>query len=238
LGPLEPAEPEASGWLHAAGGLWATAPDLARWDLALMEGRIVKPASYRLMTTPRSLKSGHNTGYGCGLNVRRIDGETILAHGGAVSGFLSVNAMVPRTKSAVILLTNTEHLPADSLHSTILNLLLEDQKKQGTPHVPKVNGPSPIEAALSFFHQMQAGQVDRAKLGEEFGLFLTDDRLKAAAPRLKALGEPDKVEVVSVSERGGMEVASIHLTFKTAELGGLLYRTPDGKIQQLFFRKP
>ena len=237
LGPLEPAEPEASGWLHAAGGLWATAPDLARWDLALMEGRIVKPASYRLMTTPRSLKSGHNTGYGCGLNVRRIDGETILAHGGAVSGFLSVNAMVPRTKSAVILLTNTEHLPADALHSTILNLLLEDQKKQGTPHVPKVNGPSPIEAALSFFHQMQAGQVDRDKLGEEFGLFLTDDRLKAAAPRLKALGEPDKVEVVSVSERGGMEVASILLTFKTADLGGLLYRTPDGKIQQLLFRK-
>ena len=41
----------------------------------------------------------------------------------------------------------------------------------------------------------------------------------------------------SVSERGGMEVASIHFKFKTAELGGLLYRTPDGKIQQLLFRK-
>jgi D-alanyl-D-alanine carboxypeptidase len=68
-------------------------------------------------------------------------------------------------------------------------------------------------------------------------VFLTDDRLRAAAPRLKALGEPDKLEVVSVSERGGMEVASIHLTFKTVELGGLLYRTPDGKIQQLLFRK-
>ena len=110
--------------------------------------------------------------------------------------------MVPRTKSAVILLTNTEHIPADSLHSTILNLLLDDQKKQGTPHVPKVNGPSPIEAALNFFHQMQAGKVDRDKLGEEFGLFLTDERLKAAAPRLKALGEPDKVEVVSVYDAG------------------------------------
>ena len=237
LGPLEPAEPEASGWLYAAGGLWASAPDLARWDLALMEGRVLKPESYRLMTTPRALKSGHTTGYGCGLNVRQIDGETVLTHGGAVSGFLSVNAMVPRTRSAVILLTNTEHLPADSLHSTILRLLLDDQKKQGTPNVPKVNGPSPKEAALDFLHQMQAGKVDRDKLGEEFGLFLTDERLQAAAPRLKALGEPEKVEVNGVSERGGMEVASIHFKFKTAELGGLLYRTPDGKIQQLLFRK-
>ena len=92
-----------------------------------------------------------------------------LTHGGAVSGFLSVNAMVPRTKSAVILLTNTEHLPADSLHSTILRLLLEDRKKQGPSHVPKVNGPPPKEAALDFLHQMQAGKVDRDKLGEEFG---------------------------------------------------------------------
>ncbi len=237
LGPLEPAEPEADGWLYAAGGLWASTPDLARWDLALMEGRVLKPDSYRLMTTPRALKNGHTTGYGCGLSIHQVDGETILTHGGAVSGFLAVNAMVPRTKSAVILLTNTEHLPADSLHSTILRLLLEDQKKQGPPNVPKVNGPAPKEAALDFLHQMQAGKLDRDKLGEEFGLFLTDPRLQAAAPRLKALGEPEKVEVTRVYERGGMEVASIQFKFKTAAAGGLLYRTPDGKIQQFLIRK-
>jgi D-alanyl-D-alanine carboxypeptidase len=237
LGPLEPAEPEASGWLYAAGGLWASGPDLARWDLALMEGRVLKPESYRLMTTPRSLKNGHTTGYGCGLNVREIDGETVLAHGGAVSGFLSVNVMVPQTKSAVILLTNTEHLPADSLHSTILRLLLDDQKKQGSANVPRVKGPPPQEAALDFLHQMQAGKLDRDKLGEEFGLFVTDSRLQSAAPRLKVLGEPENVEVTRVYERGGMEVASIHFTFKTTVLGGLLYRTPDGKIQQFLIRK-
>jgi D-alanyl-D-alanine carboxypeptidase len=237
LGPLEPAAPEADGWLYAAGGLWASAPDLARWDLALFEGRVLKPASYRLMTTPRALKNGHTTGYGCGLNVREIDGETVLAHGGAVSGFLALNAMVPRTKSAVILLTNTEHIPADSLHSTILRLLLEDQKKQGPLNVPKVNGPPPKDAALEFLHQMQAGKLDRDKLGEEFGLFVTDLRLQAAAPRLKALGEPENVEVTRVAERGGMEVASIHFKFKTTSLGGLLYRTPDGKIQQFLIRK-
>jgi D-alanyl-D-alanine carboxypeptidase len=237
LGPLEPAEPEADGWLCAAGGLWASAPDLARWDIALMEGRVLKTESYRIMTTPRPLKSGDTTGYGCGLNVRQVDGETVLAHGGAVSGFLAVNALVPRTKSAVILLTNTEHLPADSLHSTILQLLLEDQKKHGPANVPKVNGPAPREAALDFLHQMQAGKLDRERLGDEFGLFLTDLKLQASAPRLKALGEPEKVEVTRVYERGGMEVASIHFTFKAAAAGGLLYRTPDGKIQQFLIRK-
>ena len=236
LGPLEPAEPEADGWLSAAGGLWASAPDLARWDLALLEGRVLQPRSFRTMATPRTLKNGQTTAYGCGLNVRQVAGETVLIHGGAVSGFLSVNAIVPRTRSAVILLTNTEHLPAESLHSTVLKLLIEDDKKGGTPHVPRVKGPSPIEAALALFHQMQTGTVDRDRLGDEFGLFLTDDRFKAAAPRLKALGEPDKVEVAASRARGdGGRFDPLH--FKTAELGGLLYRTPDGKIQQLLFRK-
>ena len=36
---------------------------------------------------------------------------------------------------------------------------------------------------------------------------------------------------------GGMEVASIRLTFRSATLRGLMYRTPDGKIQQLLFEK-
>jgi D-alanyl-D-alanine carboxypeptidase len=238
LGPLEPAVPEASGWLHAAGGLWASATDLARWDIALMEGRVLKPASYRLMTTPRALLSGHTTGYGCGLNVQKSGDETVLRHGGAVSGFLAVNAMIPRTKSAVIIFTNNEHLAPDALHATILTLLLNDSKKHGTQHVPKVSGPPPEEAALDFLHQMQSGKVDRAKLGNEFAIFLTDERLQSAAPRLKALGEPENVKVVRVAERGGMEVALVRIAFKTAELEGLLYRTPDGKIQQLLFRKP
>jgi D-alanyl-D-alanine carboxypeptidase len=237
LGPPEPAVLESKGWLGAAGGLWATGPDLARWDLALMGGRVLRPGSLRLMTTAKTLNSGDSTGYGCGLNIRRLDGETIWTHGGSISGFLATNTMIPRTRSAVILLTNSEHLNPGALHSTILRLLLKDLKKPEAPGVPKVHGPSPKEAALDFLHQMQAGQVDRDKLGEEFGHFLTEERVKAAAPRLKALGEPEKVEVESVSERGGMEVASIRFKFKAAELSGLLYRTPDGKIQQLLFRK-
>ena len=181
LGPLEPAEPEARGWLYAAGGLWASAPDLARWDLALMEGRVLKPASYRLMTTPRPLKSGHTTGYGCGLNVRQIDGETVLSHGGAVSGFLSANALVPRHESAVILLTNTEHLPADALHSTILRLLLEDQKNgqarraQGERAVAQGSRPR--------LPAPDAGRQGRPRqAGRRIQLILTDERLRAAAP--------------------------------------------------------
>jgi CubicO group peptidase (beta-lactamase class C family) len=237
LGPWEQAVPEAGGWLYAAGGLTASAADLARWDLALMESKVLKPESFKLMTTPRKLTSGKTRGYGCGLAVSERDGETILAHGGAVSGFLTSDAMVPRTKSAVVVMTNGENTDPGALNRTLLGLLLKDREAAEAPEIPKIAGPSPKDAALDFLHQMQAGKVDRGKLGEEFSIHLTDERLKQAAPRLKALGEPEKVEVEGTSERGGMEVAQIRMTFKSGVLKGALYRTPDGKIQQLLFRK-
>ena len=85
---------------------------------------------------------------------------------------------------------------------------------------------------------MQAGKLDRDKLGEEFALFVTDERLQAAAPRLKAMGEPETVEVSGVYERGGMEVASIHFKFKNGHAGWTaLSDSPDGKIQQFLIRK-
>jgi CubicO group peptidase (beta-lactamase class C family) len=233
LGPPEPATPEAEGWLFAAGGLWASAPDIARWDIALMEGKVLKPETLKLMTSPIPLADGRSKDYGCGLNIRRDDGETVLSHGGAISGFRATNIFIPRTRSAVVVLINDEQSDP-GLGPAIAGLLV---RREAQSDIPKVVGPTAKEAALGFFHQMQAGELDRSKLGEEFSIYLTDAKVKAAALRLKELGEPEKVEILGVNERGGMEVALIRLTFKSVVLKGLLYRSPDGKIQQLLFDK-
>ena len=54
--------------------------------------------------------------------------------------------------------------------------------------MPKVSGPTPKEAALDFLHQMQAGKLDRDKLGEEFGLFVTDLRLQDGGTQAEGPG--------------------------------------------------
>ncbi|WP_422927838.1 serine hydrolase domain-containing protein [Singulisphaera sp. PoT] len=233
-GPLVPAKPEAHGWLYTAGGLFASAPDLARWDLGLMDGKVLKPETFRIMTTGVKLADGRVRDYGCGLQIARRDGETILTHGGAISGFRASNTLIPRTKSAVVLLTNSEAADLGPISQAIVGLLIKDEAE---PEVPKVAGPSPREAGLEFLHAMQAGKLDRDKLGEEFSLYMTDEHVKSAAARLKPLGQPDEVEVDAVRERGGMEVAALRFVFKGVTLKGLLYRTPDGKIQQLLFVK-
>ena len=43
---------------YAAGSLCSTVNDLAVWTLALSSGKVVSPASYKLMTTPVALNDG------------------------------------------------------------------------------------------------------------------------------------------------------------------------------------
>ena len=95
-----------------------------------------------------------------------------------------------------------------------------------------IAGAQPRETALALFHQLQAGAVDRAALGEAYSHFLSEDKLKEAAPRLAALGEPTAVVVERLAERGGMEVAVLKFSFADSSARASLYRTPDGKVQQ------
>ncbi len=231
LGDPEIALQEADGWIHAAGGLFTTPTDLAKWDLALMDGKVLKPDSFQTMTTPRKLSDGRTKAYGCGLGVLQRDGDTILQHTGAVSGFLAFNAMFPRTKSAVILLTNCDHLDAGSLFNELLTLLAKSVADE-SHLVPKIDGPPAKETALKMLHLLQSGEIQRDALGDDYSKYLTPERIQAAKDKLKALGEPEKVEVDSTYERGGMEVAVVRFTFKNIKMKALLYRSPNGKIQQ------
>ncbi len=66
LGPLRVAPKEGPGWLFAAGELAMPAQDLAKWDISIIEQKLLKPASYRELETEIQLKTGLGTRYGLG----------------------------------------------------------------------------------------------------------------------------------------------------------------------------
>lgn len=227
LGEPEPTPREATGWIHAAGGIFASANDLAKWDLALADGKILDAAGMAKLTTPRVLVDGRSTEYGCGLGVRQQGGDVVWSHSGAVSGFLGFNAVVPRTRSAVVLLVNTDSGTVGQIHQTLVGLVLANEVA-----VPKVSGPPPVEVARALLEQLQSGELDRSRVGAELAHYYAPERLAAAAPRLRALGKPRDVVAGRSRERGGMEVTSIELVFEDDTIEALLYRTPDGIVQE------
>ena len=228
LSAAESAVPEADGWIGAAGELYSTPGDLAKWNLALIGGKVLKPKFYKLMTTSRELPNGIVTGYGCGLAIKVQERRTVLSHGGAVSGFNAFNAVIPSTQSAVVLLCNKEG-GLGSLPETLTTLLLKAES-----NIPKVADLPAVDTVKKVFAQLQAGNADRTQFGAEFNSYLSDEKLAGAAHRLRVFGDPKTVEVIRTRERGRMEVTTTHLIFAEKTLEVLMYRTSDGRIEQFF----
>jgi D-alanyl-D-alanine carboxypeptidase len=233
LGTPERADREADGWLGAAGGIFASATDLATWDIALMEGKMLGPESMRRMSVPRVLTDGHSTGYGCGLFATQRRNETVFSHGGEVNGFLARNTMVPRLGSAVILLSNDLGSDPYDLDHDLVGLLLKDHE----PPPPKVAGTPAKDVARALVTQLQSGSLDRTALGSEYGAYASEARVRAAAATLAPLGPPKGVEVEGTSERGGMEVTQLRITFEKRKVGATMFRRADGKVEQFLLEK-
>ena len=233
LGAAEPAIPEGQGWIGAAGGLWSTPTDLLAWDLALMDGTVLSPASWRTMSTPRTLTDGRTSGYGCGQSVRDRGPVLVLQHGGAVSGFGARNALIPSSRSAVVVMANADW--AGGVLDTIEREVLA--KLMPAADAPVVAGRPAREVALDLLSQIRRGEVDRSALGDEYSAFLTPARLAVMSQSLVDGGEVHDVTAGPIRERGGMEVSTLSLMVGTTPASTLMYRTPDGKVQEFLFSR-
>ena len=84
------------------GGVYSSIDDLARWDQALYDNRLLSDASRRLAFTPWTKTDDAQVDYGFGW---RITGET-LWHSGESIGFRNVIVRYPNQHLTVIILTN------------------------------------------------------------------------------------------------------------------------------------
>jgi D-alanyl-D-alanine carboxypeptidase len=225
----EPALREGMNWMYSAGSIYTTPADMVKWDVALMNGKILKPESYRLMTTNRLLSNGTATGYCCGLHKKEAKGETVLWHDGEAAGFLSHSEFLPSTQSAVFITVNTDSVSLDDLAGHMEPLLLPVDSRSP---VPKIDGPDPIAIAKQLFAAFRQGKIDRSLLGSDFNAYLTPEKLDLASSSFKKLGELKSVELVATRERAEMAHSTLDFKFENVDYLCDLYRTPDGIVQE------
>jgi CubicO group peptidase (beta-lactamase class C family) len=92
---------------HAAGALVSTVDDLARWNRALHEGRVLKPETYARMITP--VGKATDAGYGYGIGSAEVRGTPSYQHGGGIPGFTSQLNYVPGPDISVAVLLNSDN---------------------------------------------------------------------------------------------------------------------------------
>jgi CubicO group peptidase (beta-lactamase class C family) len=177
LGPLRVAPKEGPGWLFAAGELAMPAQDLARWDISLIEQKLLKPASYRELETEVQLKTGLGTRYGLGVSVGMEAGHRAVSHGGEVSGFTAENVVFPDDRVAVVSLSNQDAAGAASTiaHGIVPMLFTVDDPTT----------PAKTDQARKIIEGLQRGTIDRSLFTSNANAYFSDAALKdfASGPR-------------------------------------------------------
>ena len=104
------------------GGVYSSIDDLAKWDAALYDERLLSARSLALAFTPATATDDPAVRYGFGW---RISGET-LWHSGETVGFRNVIVRYPRRHFTVIVLTNRDAPEPYPLALAIAKLYLPD----------------------------------------------------------------------------------------------------------------
>jgi len=225
IGPPRATKREATGWYFAAGELAMTPSDLAKWDIAFLEHRILSAVSYDEFTREVKLANGDHTNYALGLSLGQIGPMPEIEHGGEVSGFLSSNIVLPTRNGAVIVLSNEDVVNmVDPLAQQVATLVFLPERT--TPSDKDTKQVQQILAGL------QAGKIDRSLFTANANSYFSETALRDCKASLSPLGKLKSVTAVRESLRGGMIHRSYRAQFAKKTLLLNIYLLPDGKFEQ------
>ena len=113
-------------FLHTAAGLNITAGDLAKWDIALSTGKIIKPSSMNEMYAPAKLNNGETFDYGGGWAIHQRPRHSSVGHSG---GYSAAYERFLDDKITVVVLTNLSGADPDSLVDGIAAIYIPSLKQ-------------------------------------------------------------------------------------------------------------
>ncbi|MGY2085500.1 serine hydrolase domain-containing protein [Blastococcus sp. SYSU DS0539] len=138
-------EPEHhAGVMAAAGQLWATLADLGRFAAFLLgdTADVLDPATLEEMTVPAGVDSSAPgwSAYGLGLQVVRVDGRTLVGHGGSMPGFLAGVFVDREEQTGAVSLANA----TSGVDPLVFGLLADLRGAEPRVVEPWAPAPSPV----------------------------------------------------------------------------------------------
>jgi CubicO group peptidase (beta-lactamase class C family) len=103
---------------YSAGGLYSTVEDLYLWDQALYTEKLVSKKSLAMMFTP------FKGNYGYGWYIAEQDGHRFISHSGWIDGFAASFARYTDDHVTVIVLSNMDSAPVNTLARNIGAIVL------------------------------------------------------------------------------------------------------------------
>jgi CubicO group peptidase (beta-lactamase class C family) len=116
--------------LHAAGSLYSTVEDMYRWEQALHDNYLLPRSLREEMFTPV------HYGYGYGWRIGTLFNRPAMSHPGFINGFSNYMVRFPTTETFIIVCSNLEVAPAQSMAQHIASLIFQPPEAQTPPPPP------------------------------------------------------------------------------------------------------
>jgi len=114
-----------SSYKIPGGGLISSADDMARFEIALMAGKLLKPATREAMWTPEKAADGSQNGYALGWGTMKRYGLALVEHTGSQQGTSTSIILVPERRAGIVVLANMDGVDAAALSTEILKIALD-----------------------------------------------------------------------------------------------------------------
>ena len=114
-----------SSYKVPGGGWLCSAPDMARFEVAILADRLVKRATRDMMWTEQKPSDGlGRMAYGLGWGFGSTEGVKDIGHGGSQQGTSTEILIAPDARAGVVVLTNSDSANAPGLATEVLRIVL------------------------------------------------------------------------------------------------------------------
>jgi D-alanyl-D-alanine carboxypeptidase len=226
LGQPQPVGREATGWYFGAAELCMTAPDLARWDAAFLQKRILSAKSYSEFTKEVKLADGKPTHYALGLQVGDFHGTPQVMHSGEVSGFLAINRVFPAKGLAVTVLSNEDGVNLIGPLSEQMALILLESPED------RAKGAADDQKIRAILGDLQQGRINRQLFTADANSYFGPKALAGYRNSLTSLGKLVLLIRQGEQARGGMIHLSYRAQYEKQAVLLNIYKTHGGKFEQ------
>ena len=113
-----------SSYKVPGGGWLSSAEDMARFEVAMFNDRVVNHVTRDLMWASQKTSDGKETGYGLGWGTGKDLGVVDVGHGGGQQGTSTFIMMIPERRAGVVVLMNIDGADSSALATDLMKILL------------------------------------------------------------------------------------------------------------------
>jgi hypothetical protein len=234
------------GLPYAAGAIVSTAADMAKWAVAVAEGKLLKKSSWDEAFASGKTADGKATNYGFGWYNAKFGEVPYVYHSGGIAGFGAYHMRFPAENLSVVVMTNTVGT-STAIANDIAGVYLPRvaaaigaEKKAAeasrSAAVIEDKDPETTKFLRGVFEGFLRGEGDPALFNADMQKFLFPERIKQLKGPLGSQGGVKAFELISAEDKNGTKSRRYRITFESGmKVRGNFVLDAEGKIASAGF---